>query len=66
MRAIPQVERRIGECERLGFNRVIVPKYSLRNLHHDGGIEVVGVETVTQALGKLGLFDRRSRYNEEV
>ncbi len=56
VRAIGQAERRVAECARLGFNRVILPKYNLRNLRVPDGIQVVGVETVAQALAALGLL----------
>ena len=56
VRAIGQAERRVAECARLGFNRVILPKYNLRNLRVPEGIEAVGVETVAQAMAALGLL----------
>ena len=55
VRAIGQAERRIAECARLGFDKVILPKYNLRGLHAPEGIQVVGVETVAQAIVELGL-----------
>ena len=58
VRAIGQADRRIAECARLGFNSIIVPKYNLRNLRAPDGMRVIGVETVSQALGELGLFGR--------
>ena len=56
VRAISQADRRITECARLGFTNIIVPKYNLRNLRPLDGVHVIGVETVSQALGELGLF----------
>ncbi len=55
VRAIGQVERRITECARLGFDHVILPKYNLRNLRVPEGVQAVGVETVVEAIVKLGL-----------
>ena len=55
VRAIGQAERRIVECARLGFDHVILPKYNLRGLHTPEGIQVIGVETVAQAIVALGL-----------
>jgi len=60
VRAISQAERRISECARLGFNNVIVPKFNLRNLRVPEHMRLIGVETVSQALGELGLFRRDS------
>ena len=56
VRAVPQAERRILECMRLGFDQVILPKGNLRNLKIPEGMRVVGVDTVSQAVGELGLF----------
>ena len=55
VRAISQAERRISECARLGFDRLILPKYNLRNLRVPDGVEVLGVESVAQAIAALGL-----------
>ena len=55
VRAISQAERRIGECARLGFDHLILPKYNLRNLRVPEGIQVLGVETVAQGIAALGL-----------
>ena len=58
VRAISQAERRIAECARLGFDRVIIPKYNLRNLRAPEHVRVIGVDTVAQAIGELGLIKR--------
>ncbi len=58
VRAIAQAERRIAECARLGFNHVIVPKSNLRSLRAPENVQVIGVETVAQAIGELGLMGR--------
>ena len=55
VRAIGQAERRIAECARLGFDHLILPRYNLRNLRVPEGIQVLGVETVAQAVAALGL-----------
>ena len=55
VRAIGQAERRIADCARLGFDHVILPKYNLRNLRAPEGIQVLGVETVAEAIVALGL-----------
>ena len=59
IRAVPQAERRIAECMRMGFDHVILPKSNLRNLRIPEGMQVVGVETVSQVIGELGLFNER-------
>lgn len=56
VRAVSQAERRIVECMRLGFDHIVLPKGNLRGLNIPDGVEVVGVETVSQTIGALGLF----------
>ena len=58
VRAIPQAERRVQECGRLGFNRVLLPRFNLRSLRIPDNMQVIGVDTVAQAIGELGLFNR--------
>ena len=59
VRAISQAERRISECARLGFTNVIIPKYNTRGLHIPENMQIIGVETVSQALYELGLFRKQ-------
>ncbi len=53
VRAIPQCERRIAECERLGFNHIILPKENLKRMKVPDGMKLVGVDTVMQAISVL-------------
>ncbi|MBR0463263.1 MAG: DNA repair protein RadA [Clostridia bacterium] len=55
IRPISQPERRLIECARLGFTEAVVPKRSLRGITLPEGLRVIGVETVLEALYKLGL-----------
>ena len=57
IRAVSQAERRILECQRLGFDHILLPKSNLKNLRIPESMTVVGVETISQAIGALGLFD---------
>lgn len=50
VRAVSRAEQRIKEAEKLGFKRVIMPAKSLKGFKPIQGIEVIGVDTVTQAL----------------
>ena len=50
VRAISQPEARIKEAQRLGFKCCIIAKNNLKSLKIKGPIEVIGVETVNQAL----------------
>ncbi len=53
VRAVPQAERRLSECARLGFEFVVLPKLNLRGLKIPDGVAVRGVETVAEALAAL-------------
>ena len=53
VRAVPQCERRISECARLGFTTLIVPKTSAGRVHAPEEVKVIGVDTVAQALSIL-------------
>ena len=53
VRSIPQCDRRIAECARLGFTTIVVPKVSLRGLKAPDGVRLIGVDTVYQALSVL-------------
>ena len=53
VRAIPQCERRVAECARLGFTTVVLPKENLRQLKAPAGVKLLGVDTVVQAIAVL-------------
>ncbi len=50
VRAVTLAEPRILEAQRLGFKRCIIAKNNLKELKIKGPIELIGVETVKQAL----------------
>mgnify|MGYP004493183889 FL=1 len=56
IRAVPQAERRIAECARMGFQRIILPKANLRSVRSNHGATLIGVETVAEAIAALGLI----------
>lgn len=53
VRAIPQCERRIAECQRLGFTTIVLPKENLRRIKAPEGMKLLGVDTVLQAASVL-------------
>jgi len=53
LRAVSGAEQRIAEAARLGFTRVIVPAHTLKSLHGNYPIEVIGAATVREAYEKL-------------
>lgn len=58
VRAIPQMERRIRECVRLGFKQIMCPADSARKLQTPEDVTILPVRTLAQAVSLLGL--RRS------
>ncbi len=52
VRHISWLPRRIGECAKMGFERVVVPKAGLEKIQN-AGIEIVGVDTLSDALSKI-------------
>ncbi|UHA71674.1 DNA repair protein RadA [Paenibacillus sp. 481] len=50
VRAVSRAEQRVKEAEKLGFKRIIMPESSLRGWKPPAHIEIVGVNTVAQAL----------------
>ena len=47
-------EMRLGEAKKLGFTRCLIPDRNKARLSDDGGLELVPVGTLTQALEVLG------------
>jgi DNA repair protein RadA/Sms len=53
VRAVSQPEIRLAEAARLGFERAVLPAANARHAEVPSGIELVGVETVADALDRL-------------
>jgi DNA repair protein RadA/Sms len=53
VRAVAQAEARLAEAARLGFQRAVLPAGNARHADAPRGIEVIGVESVEDALDKL-------------
>jgi len=51
VRRVSRIEQRVTEAAKLGFDRIIIPSSNLGGWDVPSGIEVVGVETVMEALG---------------
>jgi len=54
VRAVSQPAIRLAEAARLGFERAILPAASARHADAPGGMDLVGVATVAEALDRLG------------
>jgi len=48
-----QAEKRVLEAARMGLSRVVLPKANARELKNAGGIELIGVSSVSQMLETL-------------
>lgn len=53
VRAIPQCDRRMSECVRLGFTTIVMPRENARRLTAPENVKIIGVDTVMQALSVL-------------
>ncbi|MEX2459949.1 MAG: DNA repair protein RadA [Paenibacillaceae bacterium] len=50
VRGVSRVDQRVKEAHKLGFKRVIMPQKSLKGWTPPSGIEIIGVQTVAEAL----------------
>ena len=55
VRAIPQMERRISECVRLGFKQIMCPQDALKRIKAPENVTLMPVRTLAQAITLLGL-----------
>jgi DNA repair protein RadA/Sms len=61
VRAVHQIQSRIKEASRLGFNQCIVPRKNLKNKLDDEKINIVGVDSIQEAIDHL--FDVKGRHS---
>jgi DNA repair protein RadA/Sms len=50
VRGVSRIDQRVKEAEKLGFRRVIMPEKSLKGWIPPSGMEIIGVNTVAEAL----------------
>ncbi|MGG1519871.1 DNA repair protein RadA [Paenibacillus oryzisoli] len=50
VRGVSRIDQRVKEAEKLGFRRVIMPEKSLKGWSPPKGMEIIGVNTVAEAL----------------
>ena len=53
IRAIPQAERRVAECQRLGFSTILLPRENARRMTPPANTRLLPVDTVMQAVAVL-------------
>lgn len=58
VRSIPHLERRLAECKRLGFTRIICPKDRTNKLKEMTGVDIVQVSTVREAMAQFASLRR--------
>ena len=61
IRAVPRLERRVQECARLGFTRIICPRDSASRIKGVPDVEIRGVDTIAQAFAVLDVLPSRQR-----
>jgi len=53
VRAIGQVEIRVGEAKKMGFTRCLVPESNVKRMPSIKGIDITGIKTVSDAIEAL-------------
>jgi DNA repair protein RadA/Sms len=53
IRTIGHVEKRVQEAAKLGFKRIVIPQNNLKGIKGQDGIEIVGVQSVNEAIQQL-------------
>ncbi len=53
VRPVGRADLRVAECVKSGFTTIVLPRRNLKGLATPDGIELVGVDTVSMALGLL-------------
>lgn len=53
VRAVNMAQQRLQEAKKLGFTACILPKVSIPGLIDTGGIKVLGVENIREAIGRI-------------
>jgi predicted ATP-dependent serine protease len=53
VRAVSYIDKRISEAKKLGFKKCLVPTSNLKSLKNIKGIEIIGINTVKEAIEKI-------------
>ena len=53
VRAVNMPEQRVAEAKKLGFETCIVPEVSLDSVKSIGGIQIIGVKSINEAIGLI-------------
>lgn len=50
IRSVSNIDKRISECKKLGFNKIMLPKSSVKNVKDTTDIEVIPVVNINEAI----------------
>ena len=50
VRPVSNIEKRISECKKMGFKKIMIPLSSSKNLKKDNEIEILTVKTIQEAI----------------
>ncbi|WP_028273352.1 DNA repair protein RadA [Atopococcus tabaci] len=50
IRRVSRIDQRVGEAAKLGFKRAFIPKNNMGGWDYPEGIEIIGVETISEAI----------------
>ncbi len=53
IRAVSQIEKRIAEAAKLGFKKVVIPKFNSKGLKHNSSLKIVSVDKAEEALEEI-------------
>ncbi len=53
VRAVSYIEKRIAECKKLGFNKIVIPKSNYESVKNIKGIDICPVDSVRQAINMI-------------
>jgi len=53
VRAVSRAEQRVGEAEKLGFKRCVLPRGNATHMQRPGTMELIGVDSVSEAVESL-------------
>lgn len=53
IRSVGSIDKRISEAEKMGFEKIVVPKSNLKGLESFKNIEVVGVSNIVEAINTI-------------
>ena len=53
VRAVSYIEKRIAECKKLGFKKIVIPRNNYEAVKDIKGIEIIPVDSLRQAINTV-------------